>query len=188
MLCVERGRTTSRRLPAVPFGLWLLKKLLFRASCLNYPPVKRVCGAPKTGRPWRNKPRNLIFAPKSPRATPIRLVAHKRQAFVVYNTPKPAFREALVPLVVQYLSATFRPLGRAGIPFFAGVVRKIIRARAIKNRCVFFACKTRKPLLMAPNRRAGGCAKKRGRFCCAKKFLRALKAPKKTNFALTREN
>ena len=56
-------------------------------------------------------------------------------------------------------------------PFFAGVVGKIIRARAIKNRRVF-ASKTRKPLSMALNRRAGGFALKVPNFF----------------FALTREN
>ena len=35
MLCVERGRATSRRPPAVPVGLWLFKKLLFRALFLK---------------------------------------------------------------------------------------------------------------------------------------------------------
>ena len=37
-------------------------------------------------------------------------------------------------------------LSRAGIPFFLGLARKIIRARAIKNSRIF-ASKTRKPIL-----------------------------------------
>ena len=45
------------------------------------------------------------------------------------------------------------PAGRAGIPFFLGLERKVILERAIKNRRVF-ASKMRKSLYMALNRRA----------------------------------
>ena len=89
---------TPRR-PATP-GIPALDNLLFRVMFLNCPPVKHSCGAPKKVRPWRNKPRSLIFAPNPPRATPIRLASPKLEAFEeVYNTAKPAFREAPVSFI-----------------------------------------------------------------------------------------
>ena len=99
--CVSReGAPLRATRQPFPLAFGCLKKLLFRVFFLNHPSVKHACGAPKTVRPWRNKPINLIFAPKPPRATPIRLASPKLEAFAVDNTAKPAFREALVSFIL----------------------------------------------------------------------------------------
>ena len=101
--CVSReGAPLRATRQPFPLAFGCLKKLLFRVLFLNHPSVKHACGAPKTVRPWRNKPSNLIFAPNPPRATPIRLASPKLEAFAVDNTAKPAFREALVSFIRRF--------------------------------------------------------------------------------------
>ena len=126
MLCVERGRATSRHSPAVPFGLWLFKKLPFRVLFLNHPSVKHACGAPTTVRPWRNKPSNLIFAPNPPRAKPIRLASPKLEAFAVDNTAKPAFREALVSFMAFRDKQCSRPTCHRAAQALLGPVASLV--------------------------------------------------------------
>ena len=79
----EGAPLRAARKPFPFFGLWLFKKLLFKVQFFKSPSSKTVYGAPKTEHHWRNKPSHLVFAPRSPRATPIRLSPSKFQAFVV---------------------------------------------------------------------------------------------------------